>query len=229
MGNHLSVPEYRVFSESVKRDIERLKENMRLRIPEIEGRIQKEKERFLSRANSSRKEKGPIEIGQVIFLKDFSVPKSGRARKFRPRFLKSPHIVLSCTDTSAVTMRLADGFVSRHHPDDMLQYRGDDKIPELFSELPPSVMEFLGKPLSTDSLINLAKTDRLDPIYVDKVLPTPNVIITRSKSKKKKEKAIREVTEILLENDNQDEELDVVKEEVVSAPMKKVKFSDLLT
>ena len=45
-------------------------------------------------------------------------------------------------------MRLADGFVSRHHPDAVLEFKGKDKDPGLYEDLPESALRFLGRPMS---------------------------------------------------------------------------------
>ena len=102
--------------------------------------------------------------------------------------MKSPHIVLNSSSTSTVTMRLADGFVSRHHPDAILEFKGKDKDPELYEGLPESALKFLGRPMSDTTLADLAKQDMLEPIYVDRVLPEPEVAFTRSKARLAKEK-----------------------------------------
>ena len=96
-------------------------------------------------------------------------------------------------------MRLADGFVSRHHPDAMLEYKGKDKIEELHEGMPPEVERFMGKPLSEKSLLDLAKHDRLDLIYVDRQLPETDVIITRSRARKRDEARAYEMAELLNE------------------------------
>ena len=56
----------------------------------------------------------------------------------------------------------------------------------MFQDLPQEVLEFLGKPMSSASLIELAKHDNLDIIYTPQ--STSNEpIMTRSKSEHKRE------------------------------------------
>ena len=143
---------------------------MEERISKVARRISEEKEKYLLKANSSKKVKPAYPLGTIVFLKDFSVPKSGRASKFRPRFLKSPNLVVSSSATSVVTMRLADGYISRHHPDDMLPYKGSEKTPSLHQDLPESVLRFLGKSLSSEAFVDLAEHDELDIIYRELIL-----------------------------------------------------------
>ena len=158
------------------------------------------------KANSNKKVKPAYVLGTIVFLKDFSVPKSGRASKFRPRFLKSPNVVVSSSATSVVTMRLADGYISRHHPDDMLPYKGSEKSPSLHQDLPKSVLRFLGKPLSSEALVELAEHDDLDIIYRDTHAPVYDKILTRSK-KKKLEQAMELAKKLEMQkNDNEDED-----------------------
>lgn len=98
--------------------------------------------------------------------------------------LKSPNAVISSSTTSVVTMRLADGYVSRHHPDDRLPYRRSDKSPSLHQDLPESVLKFLGRPLSSEALVDLAEQDDLEIIYRDSHAPIYDKILTRSQKKK---------------------------------------------
>ena len=156
LGNNIGTPKYKLFTELVKKEVEEFGKQMEDRISIVSKRIAEEKEKYLSKSNSGKKVKPAYPLGTIVFLKDFSVPKNGRASKFRPRFLKSPNVVVSSSATSVVTMRLADRYVSRHHPDDMLPYRGSEKASLLHQDLPESVLRFLGRPLSSEALVNLA-------------------------------------------------------------------------
>ena len=179
-GNNIGAPKYKLFTDSVKKEVEELGKLMEERISKVAQWISEEKEKYLLKANSSKKIKPAYALGTIVFLKDFSVPKSGRASKFRPRFLKSPNVVVSSSATSVVTMRLADGYISRHHPDDMLPYKGSQKTPSLHQDLPESVLRLLGKPLSSEALVELAEHDKLDIIYRDNHAP----VFSRSQKKK---------------------------------------------
>ena len=156
LGSNIGTPKYKLFTESVKKEVEEFGKLMEDRISIVSKRIAEEKEKYLSKSNSGKKVKPAYPLGSTVFLKDFSVPKSGRASKFQPRFLKSPNVVVSSSATSVVTMRLADGYISRHHPDDMLPYRGSEKTSSLHQDLPESVLRFLGRPLSSEALVDLA-------------------------------------------------------------------------
>ena len=61
------------------------------------------------------------------------------------------------------------------------------------------VTRFLGKPLSDKSLLDLAKGDNLDliPVFVDKQLPEPEMMVTRSKAKQKEKERAYALTEAL--------------------------------
>ena len=183
---------------------------------------------MLKKYNETRIDKGPLRTGQIVFLKDFSVPKSGRARKFRTRYLKSPHVVLSSSSTSALTMRLADKFVSRHHPDAYLEFKGKDKMPELFQDLPEEVKRFLGGPISEQGLLELAKGDELEMIYVDKQLPEPEMIVTRSRAKKRDEEKLYEIAGILERDSVETEDEDEIPDKVMTKGKKEVTFKNEL-
>ena len=95
--------------------------------------------------------------------------------------------MLSATEISVVTIRLADSFVSRHHPSSVLEYRGNEKDEKLHRELPDEVLRFLGSPMTGDSLARLAKNDKLDIIYQDRVLPEVEPTMTRSRRRRQNE------------------------------------------
>ena len=160
----------------------KLKEAMDNRIKRVADRIQREKEKYLTKVNKGRSDKPVLPQGSIVFLRNYSIPKNGRARKFRPYYLRSPQIVMTASRQSVVTLRLSDSFVSRHHPDDLIPYKGNEKDPQLYDSLPPEVLAFLGKPMSATSLVELAKTDSLDIIYSDMALPDKEAPVTRSKT-----------------------------------------------
>ena len=150
------------------------------------------------------------------------------ASKFRPRFLKSPNIVVSSSATSVVTMRLADGYISRHHPDDMLPYKGSEKTPSLHQDLPESVLRFLGKPLSSEALVELAENDDLDIIYRDTHAPVYDKILTRAQKKKLEQAKELAKNLDMQKNDEEDEDDFTVPDSAKndSSADKRVSFGD---
>ena len=229
LSSNLDPPTYKIFTEQVKDEVQKLRQLIEARIEEVAEKVKQQKAKFLEKENAKRLTKPALKLGTVVFLKDFSVPKSGRARKFRPRFLKSPNIVMASSATSVVTMRLADGYVSRHHPDDMLEFKAFKKDPELYENLPPSVTAFLGKPISAKSLAELASKDQLEMIYKDNVTPAaPSGMTTRRQAKKAKEMAdalqLSTSDEIF-----EDEEQDLENEPSLLVPFKTVSFAPTLS
>ena len=108
-----------------------------------------------------------------------------------------------------MTMRLGDGYVSRHHPDDMIKYKGNEKKTELYDNLPESVLDFLGRPLSSQSLQKLAENDDLEIIYRDHIVAESNKVLTRSGSRKQNEDRVKALAKDLGMNENyQDDEDD---------------------
>ena len=157
----------------------------------------------MDRINSKRSTKPILQQGTIVFLKNYSIPKNGRARKFRPYYLRSPQIVLTASSTSAVTLRLANSFISRHHPDDILEYKGNEKDPKLYESLPKEVLAFMGKPMEQSTIKELAKHDKLDIIYTDHSNILAEKVITRQDTAKQKEldKAM-DIIQLNAENDN---------------------------
>jgi hypothetical protein len=200
---------YRLFSDTVKDDLLHLRKNISARIGDTAEKIQELKDKTMRKLNINKVNKKVLAQGSIVFVKDFSIPRNGRARKFRPYYLKSPNIVISATPTSAVTMRLGDSFISRHHPDDLLPYKGEKKNHKLYEFLPQEVLAFLGKPLSQDSLLELAKSDQLDMIYNDKSEATYTPPSTRSSSKQMptQDEIMEVIGDVLDENDTAEQQL----------------------
>ena len=120
-------------------------------------------------------------------------------------------------------MRIADSFVSRHHPDSFIKFRGNKKDNDLFRDLPESVLTFLGKPMSKQSILELSKTDNLEIIYNDNVLPDREKIQTRSMNQRK-QKLLDEMTDQIYNAEDSDTEEDVPLEKNIR---RKVRFVDL--
>ena len=210
LGRKLDPPDYRLFTDTVKEDMILLKEALDTRIQNVETKIKTEKEKYLAKINSKRTDKPTLKQGTIVFIRNYSIPKNGRARKFRPYYLRSPQIVMTSSKTSIVTLRLADNFISRHHPDDAIEYKGNEKDTKLFNSLPQEVLAFLGKPLSKESLTNLAKQDKLDIIYTDRSNPNTEPIMTRSKSQQ--QKSLEQAMELVRINEELD---DLTEDEAV--------------
>ena len=192
LGHPIHPREYRLFTDSIKKDIMELKTAMHDRISQVAKQIAEHKEKTLLRENKGKHTKSTLAQGAIVFLRDFSIPPNGRARKFRPYYLPSPQLVITATATSVVTMRLADGFVSRHHPDAMTEYKGEKKSAHLHKDLPPSVLRFLGQPMTTKTLLQLAQSDSLPLIYRDVPNLINNDIMTRSRTKQEAQRILQQ-------------------------------------
>ena len=108
----------------------------------------------------------------------------------------------------------------------MIPYRGKEKMPELFENLPPEVSRFLGKPLTEKGLLDLAKSDELELIYVDKILPESEVMVTRSRAKKREMAKAYEMAEILnVEPEEHDVEMEKLEDKAMIS-RKEVQFLD---
>ena len=84
----------------------------------------------------------------------------------------------------------------------MIEFKGGERLPGIFEKLPSPVTKFLGSTMSEQDLLQLAKTDQLEHIYVDKMLPEPNSIVTRSKARKGEERRTYELAEMLHEEED---------------------------
>ena len=66
-------------------------------------------------------------------------------------------------------MRMADGMITQVHPSSIKIYNNEDS--DWVSQIPPEVVEILGRPLTRESLLELSKKDELPAIYSEDVLP----------------------------------------------------------
>lgn len=221
LSTYMDPPEYRLFAKTVQEDLSKLRKLITDRIDAVQDRIALEKKNYLEKVNKIRESKDPLPVGTVVFVKDYSIPRSGRARKFRPYYQKSPQVVISATETSVVTLRLADGFSSRHHPDDMLEFRSKEKDSGLYDYLPKSVMKFLGQPISSESLKELARTDSLEIIYKNKSSPVFEKMRTRSSSRNldRDTEIAQTVTEMMTEEEESEIRNETLPKENSSVPL----------
>ena len=79
----------------------------------------------------------------------------------------------------------------------MLPYKGGQKDPDLYDNLPQEVLNFLGKPISPKSLVELSEKDELEIIYRDQHTAQFDPVMTRSRSQKKKEEEGKELAKNL--------------------------------
>lgn len=94
-------------------------------------------------------------------------------KKLRPNLNKSPFIVLSVGKTTLLVKRLVGSLTMQGAVDMVREYKKDSPY---FQDLPPEILNIVGKPLTVKSLKELAEKDQLEPLFLDKVLsskPTP--------------------------------------------------------
>jgi hypothetical protein len=89
--------------------------------------------------------------------------------------------------------------ISRVHVDFVRPYLATDKT---FVNLPPETHNILGRPLTENSLINLAKTDNLELLYLDRLQ-------AKARKARIEKPATRAVTLKQRKNDLQDAILDL--------------------
>ena len=176
----------KMFSETVRAELERLRDAIAERVATTRQLLQEHQERYLKKVNSRRRPFPDIKIGDICFIKNNSVMETGARSKLRPRLYKSPFVVIASKVSSVIVMRLADSFVTSRHPDDILVYSEKTKKQLMLQDLGPEVWAILGEPLDKDKLESLAKSDQLPLIYTDKILENPTRPVTRSLRKQAK-------------------------------------------
>ena len=138
--------------------------------------------------------------------------------KLRPRLYKSPFVVVTSKKNSVIVMRLADGFVTARHPDDLFVCSEETKQSPLLAGLDPEVWAILGSKLDKDKLEDLARTDKLPLIYTDRILEKPSRPTTWALAKQKKT-----LENAYLEKED-DSETDPLEDSILHDLQKEVRF-----
>ena len=176
----------KLFSDTVREELKKLRKAISERVETTREMLKENQDRYLKRINKTRRTMPNIKSGDICFIKNYSNIDTGEKMKLRPRLYKSPFVVITPQKRSVVVMRLADGFVTSRHPDDLLIYSDKTKDSPLLADMDSEVWEILGSKLDKNKLENLAKTDQLPLIYTDHILEKPTRVTTRSLSKQKK-------------------------------------------
>jgi hypothetical protein len=162
--------------------------------------IQKSREKSAKKYGGRPASGRSLRAGDLVFVKDKRVPVPGTSIKFRPVLHKSPYIVIQRRGVTATVMRLADSFATRLHLDSLRKWRPKD---EIFGQLPDSVQQIVGRPLSRSSLAQLARDDALDLLYVDRIRRPVGGLVTRARAQRRNlRSAVEEETEIVVDDDD---------------------------
>ncbi len=116
-----------------------------------------------TRENDGKKTQPGYTIGDLVLIKDRRIPVPGTNTKLRTKFYPSVFEVTKTSHYQLQVKRLTDGFLTAVRPSQIksLNLPADD----LKRDLPPSVLDIMGQPLTKDSLKNLLKEDTLPIIY----------------------------------------------------------------
>jgi hypothetical protein len=133
--------------------------------------------------------------GDIVFVKNFSQAKPGQNYKLRVFLHKSPYQVLTVASRTALVKRLVDGHLIQVHTDFLRKYS-----PSLAQRmhLPEEVVAIVGKGLSEEALLDLARVDKLELLHRDRPNEAelaPAGALTRSASRKLREQATVEVAQ----------------------------------
>ena len=207
------------FSEVVRGELLQLRKAISERVATTRDLLKANQDRYLQRINKKRKPLPQIYVGDICFIKNHSTADVGERSKLRPRLIKSPFIVITSKVRSVIVMRLADGYVTSRHPDDLLVYNEKSKDSALFQDLDPEVWAILGQKLDKDKLEELARKDELPLIYTDVIVEKPVGPTTRSLSSQQKK-----LENAYLESYSDDDISDSVPLDNPPAAPKKVRF-----
>ena len=185
-------------------DLQKMVEKLRIvtaaRVKTALQFIQKSRDRTAKRYGGRPASSRSLRAGDLVFVKDKRVPTPGTSIKFRPVLYKSPYIVITRRGVTAIVMRLTDSFVTRLHLDNLRKWRPKD---EIFGQLPDSVQKIVGRPLSRSSLAQLAREDKLDLLYVDRIQRPVGDLVTRARAQRRNLRgALEDETEIVVEDED---------------------------
>ena len=126
--------------------------------------IVKFRNKYFQKKNAHKYEHHSFNSGDIVFVKNHSIPVQGTNAKLRPVLYKSPFIVVSTTPSTIFAMRIADGMTVHLHADDVKLYRPHTGQ---FADLPAEMTQILGARLTPESMLKLAQHDELPLLYVD--------------------------------------------------------------
>ena len=180
-GLNLSEPPLtsRLLSASLQEQVKELSRVIRERVDIAAAEVAKTREEQHKYANKGAAKNKSYKEGDIIFVKNYTLPPPGGNIKFRPNLHKSPFVVTDESDRAVTCMRIVDGWTVQIHKDHIRPYK---KRSEIFKDLPIEVQKIVGGTFDLKDLKNLAKTDDLALIYYDTALPLPKPARTRSKT-----------------------------------------------
>jgi hypothetical protein len=147
-----------------------LHKELKSRLDRVRNQVEQTQKKMLNDVNELRQNKMHFKPGTVVFTRDHRAAVKGTSIKFRPKFNKSPYMILTCGPTTALIMRLVDGVPMRAHLDHLKAYTYDS---EFASTLPKVVRDIIGLGLTPKRLIELAKVDGLGLVYTDERATAP--------------------------------------------------------
>ena len=123
--------------------------------------------------NRNKKKDMNISPGDIIFITNFTRPPPGVSRKLIPKLLKSPYMVMSTGSVTLTARRLIDNLQIKIRMDHVRKFTPHD---EACKTLPTEVTDIVGKPLTVESLKELAAIDQLDLSLTDRDLIEAGII-----------------------------------------------------
>jgi hypothetical protein len=137
---------------------------------QISQNIDTTKRKWQEKANRTRVTKKEMKEGDIVFIRDNRLPVEGTNKKLAPRLQKSPFIVTNAKSHIVYLVRMTDRFETRVSVDDCYKYEADDPKWKLHHDIPKEVLVELGRPISTEMLIQLERADTFPLLMLDRVV-----------------------------------------------------------
>ncbi len=128
--------------------------------------IQKVRQKQATRYNKHAKTKD-LKVGDLCFLLDRRLPKPGQSKKLDPPLQKSPFVIENVYSHAVDVVRIVDHFRTRVHPNDIKLIKDMNPDHPLYQDLPDSVREEIGRPLTVEQIKELAVLDDLPLLFIE--------------------------------------------------------------
>jgi hypothetical protein len=168
-----------------KDDVDNLKKVVAQRIQLAKDAIAAGREVMRRHYNRGKQTQHQFHVGQIVFVKNFSLAPPGVNIRLRPSLYKSPFVVTDVAANTAVVTRLTDAYSVQLHVDYLTPYKEKS---QMFKDLPTEVVAILGAPLTEEALLRLAEVDELPLIFLDRPVRPPPAghPVTRAEARRRK-------------------------------------------
>ena len=190
----------RLLSASLKEHIAALNKIIKNRVKVAAEQIVKTRRLYEKYHNKNVLKNTHYKPGDIVFIRNFTLPPTGVSYKFRPVLSKSPYVVLEDHVRTIMCARLTDNYTIQAHKDHLRKLTPRGK---LFKDLPDAVKRIVGGEINHETMRELARVDPMDIIYQDHIQHAPNQILTRARRRRMQ---AEQAAELISDDDDDDDD-----------------------